>query len=357
MARVPVSGGPIEFNPVYPRIGTLSPDGRRLAYVEPAAAWRSRPSGLARQTSQCRRKGCFAIQGSCFRYGRKFFGTTFAQRTTARLSFVRDGTEQIWKSNADGSDPLQLTFFETGFPGTPRWSPDEKWIAFDYRNSTHRGQIYLIDSEGRNLRRLSSDDSYIDYVPSWSRDGKAVYFASNRSGNWQVWRREISTGKETQITQHGGFAAFESYDAKTLYYSKFDRGGIWKMPVGGGQEVLVTDSLHLGYWGNFAVTDNGLYLVDADAKGGPAIMYYNFQTQRLSPILTFEKDSCHVDAEPGCFARRANAALRTGRIRKLHNLNGGELPVTAETNPKTGQQQKLSAKTCQITPSKLLFWK
>jgi dipeptidyl aminopeptidase/acylaminoacyl peptidase len=183
---------------------------------------------------------------------------------------------------------LQLTFFETGFPGTPRWSPDGKWIAFDYRSTTQAGQIYLIDSEGRNLRRLTSDE-YIDGVPSWSRDGKAIYFTSNRSGDWQVWRREISTGKETQLTQHGGFAAFESYDAKTLYYSRFDRGGIWKMPVGGGQEVLVTDSLHLGYWGNFAVTDNGLYLVDADAKGGPAIMYHNFQTQRLSPILTFEK--------------------------------------------------------------------
>jgi len=288
MARVPVSGGPIEFNSVYPRIGTLSPDGRRLAYVEPATAWRSAPvvwraklaNGGGKVISQSR--VLVSATG----------GNSSAQLSPSQQQLVfhsmRSGTEQIWKSNADGSDPLQLTFFETGFPGTPRWSPDEKWIAFDYRSSAHRGQIYLIDSEGRNLRRLSSDDSHTDCVPSWSRDGKAVYFASNRSGNWQVWRREISTGKETQITQHGGFAAFESYDAKTLYYSKLDRGGLWKMPVGSGQELLVTDSLHLGYWGNFAVTDNGLYLVDADAKG-PALMYYNFQTQRLSPILTFEK--------------------------------------------------------------------
>ena len=66
------------------------------------------------------------------------------------------------------------------------------------------------------------------------------------------------------------------------------------MPVGGGQEDLVTDSLHRGDWGNFAVTNNGLYLVDSDAKVGPAIMFYNFQTRRLSPILTFEKDPCPV---------------------------------------------------------------
>jgi Tol biopolymer transport system component/DNA-binding winged helix-turn-helix (wHTH) protein len=287
MARVPVSGGPIEFNPVYPRIGALSADGRRLAYVEPSRVWSWNPVVWRAKLANA--------GGKVVSQSRVLVSTT--GNSSAQLSpsqqqlvfeSIRSKTGQIWKSNADGSDPLQLTFFETGFPGTPRWSPDEKWIAFDYRSATQRSQIYLIDSEGRNLRRLSSDD-YIDGVPSWSRDGNAVYFASNRSGNWQVWRLEISTGRETQITQHGGFAAFESYEAKTLYYSKFDRGGIWKMPVGGGQEVLVTDSLHLGYWGNFAVTDNGLYLVDADAKGGPAIMYYNFQTQRLSPILTFEK--------------------------------------------------------------------
>ena len=312
MARVPVSGGPIEFNPVYPRIGTLSPDGRRLAYVEPAGAWRFAPvvwrAKLANAGGKVTSQSRVLVSATG--------GNDSAQLSPSERYLVfhsaRDGTEQIWKSNADGGEPLQLTSFETGSPGTPRWSPDEKWIAFDYRSSTHRGQIYLIDSEGRNLRRLSSNDSYKDCVPSWSRDGKAVYFASNRSGNWQVWRREISTGKETQITQHGGFAAFESYDAKTLYYSKFDRGGIWKMPVGGGQEVLVTDSLHLGYWGNFAVTDNGLYLVDADAKGGPALMYYNFQTRRLSPILTFEKDP--VTWTPNLAASRDGRTLLYAQV-------------------------------------------
>jgi Tol biopolymer transport system component len=197
---------------------------------------------------------------------------------------MRSGAHEIWRSNADGSDPLQLTSFDNqAWRGTPRWSPDGKFVAFD-----GNAQIYLVDSEGRNLHALTSGN-YANVVPSWSRDGKGVYFASNRTGDFQVWRRELSSGKETQITRHGGFAAFESYDAKTLYYSKFERGGISKVPAGGGQEERVTDSLHMGYWGHFAVTDNGLYLVDSDAKGGPAIMYYDFQTGRLSPIMTFKQ--------------------------------------------------------------------
>jgi Tol biopolymer transport system component/DNA-binding winged helix-turn-helix (wHTH) protein len=310
MARVPVSGGPIEFNSVYPRVGTLSRDGRRLAYVEPATTWRFAPVVWRAKLSNAGGKVISQSRVLVSATG----GNSSAQLSPSEQQLVfhsmRSGTEQIWKSNADGSDPLQLTFFETGYPGIPRWSPDEKWIVFEYRNAAQRVQIYLIDSEGRNLRRLSDD--YRDGFPSWSRDGKAIYFTSNRSGNWQVWRHEISTGKETQITQHGGVAAFESYDAKTIYYSKFDRGGLWKVPVGGGQEVLVTDSLHLGYWGHYAVTDNGLYLVDADAKGGPAIMYYNFHTRRLSLILTFEKNP--VPWEPNLAASRDGRTLLYAQV-------------------------------------------
>jgi hypothetical protein len=108
----------------------------------------------------------------------------------------------------------------------------------------------MIDAEGRNLHDVVSGD-YENVVPSWSRDGKSIYFASNRTGEWQIWKRELATGKETQVTRNGGIAAFESHDAKTLYYSKFDGGGLWGMSVGGGAEERITDALHRGYWGTF----------------------------------------------------------------------------------------------------------
>jgi Tol biopolymer transport system component len=286
MARVAASGGPVEFEAVYPKIGVPSRDYRRVAYVEPSLAWR-------RSQAVWRLKLAHA-GGKVVSEARILVSAT--DDDSAQLSpdehqlvfqSMRSGINQLWRSNSDGSDPLQLTFVESGYSGTPRWSPDGKWVAFDYRLGAH-GQIYLVDSEGRNLHALTSGN-YENCVPSWSRDGKAVYFASNRTGESQVWSRELSTGKEIQITRHGGFAAFESYDTKALYYSKFEGGGIWRMPAGGGQEERVTDSLHRGYWGQFALTDNGLYLVDSDAKDGPAIMYYNFQTRRLSPIMTFKQ--------------------------------------------------------------------
>ena len=60
------------------------------------------------------------------------------------------------------------------------------------------------------------------------------------------------------------------------------------MPAGGGEERQVTDALHRGYWGHFAVTDAGIYLLNSDAAPKPTIMFYNFQTKLLTPVLQLE---------------------------------------------------------------------
>jgi hypothetical protein len=107
-----------------------------------------------------------------------------------------------------------------------------------------------------------------------------------------------------QLTHHGGIVAYESYDAKTLYYCKFD-GGIWSVPVGGGEEHLVTDALHYGYWAHFAVTEAGIYLLNADATPKPTIMFYSFQTHLLKSVF-------HLEEQPYPWSQDF-AASRDGR--------------------------------------------
>jgi Tol biopolymer transport system component len=286
--KIAVAGGPVTAESVYPEVGSQSRDGSRFAYVQspgnvPTEVLRvtlSRPGGrvLKRQTLLASASLSSAPQSSPD--GREI---VFESSLTQDRGF----TMEIWKSNSDGSDPLQMTSFH-GHAGTPRWSPDGKWIAFDYRPGL-RSRICIMDSEGRNLREVTPGP-FEQVVPSWSRDGKSVYFTSNKTGEWQVWRLELSSGVEKQVTHHGGFAAFESYDGKTVYYSKYEGGGIWTVPVGGGTEERITDALHDGYWGYFAVIDSGIYFLDSDAKQGPTILFYDFRSRHTTPVLTLNEN-------------------------------------------------------------------
>jgi Tol biopolymer transport system component/DNA-binding winged helix-turn-helix (wHTH) protein len=283
--RISRAGGTIEPETVFPEVGTLSRDGRRLAYVQPSEFWRLSCQAWRAELSSAGGP-VVSLRTSLTSAG--FDGGLQPSPDGRQIIFqsMRSGRPEIWKSSADGNDPIQMTFLNT-HAGTPRWSPDNHWITFDSRSERH-GQIYLIDAEGRNLHRITSGD-YENIVPSWSRDGASIYFSSNRTGERQVWKRDLATGQEKQITRHGGFAALESYDGKALYYSRFEGGGIWRVPVDGGSEDRITEALHRGYWGHFAVSEAGLYLLDVDVNPSPTILYYNFQTRQLTPVLRLQQ--------------------------------------------------------------------
>lgn len=279
--RVPAEGGAIEPETKYPSIGALSRDGSQLVYPGPSSfmgssVWRAELSSEGGAVIGKRQ----LLPDSALDYAPQ----PSPDGRQIVFESMRSGHDEIWKSNADGGDPRKLTSLN-GAAGGPRWSADGKWIVFDYLpvNQNHR-QIFVVDEEGRNLHMVVSGD-YDNGVPSWSRDGSVIYFTSGRTGNFQIWRHELATGREVQITHDGGQACFESVDGKTLYFSKLSGGGIWAMPATGGEAQRVTPALHFGYWGEFAVTENGLYLVDSSADPGPALMYYSFRTHQLKRIL------------------------------------------------------------------------
>jgi Tol biopolymer transport system component/DNA-binding winged helix-turn-helix (wHTH) protein len=295
--NVSVYGGDIEPETIYPNIGVLSPNGRRVAFdrfegTNPPSIWRSELSGPGgRVLSQTK------IIASALYDGQPQLSP---DQTKIVFSSSRSGESEIWTSDADGSNPVQLTSFGGELAGTPRWSPDGKWVVFDRRPGKH-SQIYVIDPDGRNMHAITSGE-YEDSVPSWSRDGQWIYFGSMRTAEWQIWKQKPGGGGPVQVTQHGGFTAFESYDGKTVYYSKRDGEGIWSIPVGGGAETRVTAAPRLGDWGNWAVSETGLYFLDDDIMPRPTIEFYNFDTRKLTPVIQLEQSGRAWD--PGLDASR-----------------------------------------------------
>jgi eukaryotic-like serine/threonine-protein kinase len=204
------------------------------------------------------------------------------------FSSYRSGTSEIWMCDAEGSNPLQLTRLGRPGTGTPRWSPDGRYIAFDAR-LPDQSDIYVIGANGGPTRRVTQDTSD-DVVPSWSSDGRWIYFASNRSGDYQVWKMPAEGGDALQVTRHGGFAAFESPDAKYVYYAKGrDVPGLWRVPVEGGEEAMVLDRPGAGAWHLWAVVDEGIYLAEGERKSGGFIQFFSFATRQVKPVAVMER--------------------------------------------------------------------
>ena len=145
----------------------------------------------------------------------------------------RSGSAQLWVASASGTNVRPITDMKAGV-GSPAWSHDGRWVAFDASKGSD--WIGLVSAEGGTAKPLLADQSH-NYLPSWSRDDKSIYFCSLRSGARQIWRAPSAGGTAVQITRAGGFESHESPDGQFLYYSKWGARGIWRLPVSGHSAV------------------------------------------------------------------------------------------------------------------------
>src|SRR5262249_35677234 len=95
---------------------------------------------------------------------------------------TRSGAFEIWMASADGTGVHQLTFMGAGDTGTANWSPDGNWITFDSNLEGHF-EVYVIPATGGKVRRMTFGTSH-SQLPSFSADGKFIFFSSNRSGEF-----------------------------------------------------------------------------------------------------------------------------------------------------------------------------
>jgi Tol biopolymer transport system component/DNA-binding winged helix-turn-helix (wHTH) protein len=203
-----------------------------------------------------------------------------------RIAFEsnRLGYPEIWECDSNGTNCEQLTSLH-GTAGAARWSPDGHNIAFEFRPKEH-SEVYLLEVGGGVPRLLPTVPGADNGGPNWSRDGKWIYFYSDRGGGpFQLWKIQINGGPPVQITRNGGIFAAESSDGSTLYFSKFEAPGIWKMPLNGGEELRVLDQPAGEDWWNWALVQNGIYFFDSNSAPNAALKFFEFASGKTFPIF------------------------------------------------------------------------
>lgn len=117
----------------------------------------------------------------------------------------------------------------------PAWSPDGSRIAFSaWRRGGFR-DILVVELASGKVTEITSDRA-VDQNPSWSRDGRYVFFDSDRTMIANVYAHDLVEGTTWQVTNvlGGAYRPVASPDGTRLVYDEaVPKGGydLFEMPL------------------------------------------------------------------------------------------------------------------------------
>ncbi len=182
-------------------------------------------------------------------------------------SFNESGTRFVFSAQSHGRPVLdlldvasgavtqELTFPQLGEILHPAWSPNERYVAFSALAGGFT-DLYLYDLQNGSLRRLTND-AFADLEPAWSPDGTRLAFVTDRfstdtttlrPGNYRLAMMDVATGRIDPLPSFAEAKNINpqfSPDGRGLYFLS-DRGGItniYRLDLASGQQTQVTNLL------------------------------------------------------------------------------------------------------------------
>ena len=196
----------------------------------------------------------------------------------ATLTYVRNFVDtNIWRIDMSAvggpsSSRPTIAISSTRQDGNPQLSPDGRRVSFA-SNRSGDAEVWIADLDGSNAFQLTSMAAPATGTPRWSPDGEHLTFNSNVDGHWDIYVVSASGGKPRRLTDHPANDSVSSFssDGRWIYFNS-NRSGvfqIWKVPTAGGDAVQVTHNT--GYVG-FESPD-GAYLYYTQTLAAPSLLW------------------------------------------------------------------------------------
>lgn len=213
--------------------------------------------------SQLHNQGCDQIfimnsDGSKLSNGKKYQLVSTGKGRTTCSYFLKDGKIIYASTHQSGEGCPKSQMFSGG-----RYV----WPIFDSYD------IYIANKDGSNPEVLIGGKGY-DAEATVSPDGKYIVFTSTRSGDLELWRYEIKTGKLLQLTNTLGYdgGAFFSRDSKKI---------VWRASRPQGEEAeKYKELLKNGY-----VEPKSLNIFIADIDGKNVQQVTNLEGANWAPFF------------------------------------------------------------------------
>jgi Tol biopolymer transport system component len=119
-------------------------------------------------------------------------------RTRIAFSSNRSGSYDLYLMDADGRNPRRLTA-DPGSEGEPAWTPDGARIVY---TATARGeppQLHALRPDGTPPQALTTGPGG-NSAPAVSADGRSLAFVSTRDGNQEIYVMPAEGGGARRIT-------------------------------------------------------------------------------------------------------------------------------------------------------------
>lgn len=162
--------------------------------------------------------------------------------------------------------PLVVDSFQNVQPAI---SPDRRTIAFS-SNRDGDFDIYLVDMDGGNLRRVTSGPA-VDAEPAWTPDGKRLVFASTRGGSTQICSVALNGTDLQMLTTSGGgnTAPTVSPDGRTIVFVSGRDGNdeIYRMDLDGANQTNLTGTREREVAPYFLPNGDLLFAAEVRRKG------------------------------------------------------------------------------------------